>query len=117
MEQDFKNGQNILSGKSKENKWRVTLIDTGLNTMTGGRIKRIKEYLEDDETFCLTYGDGVANIDIAELIKFHNDHGKSATLSSVFPQARFGSIDIEDNQVVMGYPAVPFKDFIKNWKK
>src|SRR6056300_849897 len=68
--------------------WKVTLIDTGDNTMTGGRIKRIKEYLEIEETFCLTYGDGVANINITELIKFHYNHGKSATLSSVFPQAR-----------------------------
>jgi len=79
--------------------WKVTLIDTGDNTMTGGRIKRIKEYLEDEETFCLTYGDGVANINIAELIKFHFNHRKLATLSSVFPQARFGSIDIEKDQV------------------
>ena len=79
--------------------WKVTLIDTGDNTMTGGRIKRIKEYLEVEETFCLTYGDGVANINITELIKFHYNHGKSATLSSVFPQARFGSIDIEHHQV------------------
>ena len=79
--------------------WKVTLIDTGENTMTGGRIKRIKEYLEDEEDFCLTYGDGVANIDIIELIEFHKSHKKLATLSSVFPQARFGSIDIEDHQV------------------
>ena len=56
--------------------WKVTLIDTGEDTMTGGRIKRIKEYLEDDETFCLTYGDGLSNIDIAALIKFHKRHGK-----------------------------------------
>jgi glucose-1-phosphate cytidylyltransferase len=77
--------------------WKVTLIDTGDNTMTGGRIKRIKDYLDDD--FCLTYGDGVANINISELIKFHKSHGKMATLSSVFPQARFGSLDIEKNQV------------------
>lgn len=79
--------------------WKVTLIDTGENTMTGGRIKRIKEYLEYEEDFCLTYGDGVANIDILELIEFHKSHKKLATLSSVFPQARFGSIDIEDHQV------------------
>jgi len=79
--------------------WKVTLIDTGENTMTGGRIKRIKEYLEDEEDFCLTYGDGVANIDISQLIKFHNTHGKLATLTSVFPQARFGSIDIEKDKV------------------
>ena len=79
--------------------WKVTLIDTGENTMTGGRLKRVKEYLDNEETFCLTYGDGVANINIAELIKFHYNHGKLATLTSVFPQARFGSIDIEKNKV------------------
>ncbi|MDA8993606.1 glucose-1-phosphate cytidylyltransferase, partial [Flavobacteriaceae bacterium] len=79
--------------------WKVTLIDTGENTMTGGRLKRVKEYLDNDETFCLTYGDGVADINISQLIKFHNAHGKLATLSSVFPQARFGSIDIEKNKV------------------
>ena len=79
--------------------WKVTLIDTGDNTMTGGRIKRIAGYLEDQEDFCLTYGDGVANINITELINFHKSHGKLATLSSVFPQARFGSIDIENLQV------------------
>ena len=79
--------------------WKVTLIDTGDTTMTGGRIKRIKEYLEDEEDFCLTYGDGVANINITELIKFHKNHKKLATLTSVFPQARFGSIDIENHQV------------------
>ena len=79
--------------------WKVTLIDTGENTMTGGRIKRVKGYLDDNEDFCLTYGDGVANINIRQLIKFHKSHGKIATLSSVFPQAKFGSLDIEDNQV------------------
>ena len=77
--------------------WKITLIDTGENTMTGGRIKRIKDYIDDD--FCLTYGDGVANINISELIKFHKSHGKTVTLSSVFPQPRFGSLNIENNQV------------------
>ena len=79
--------------------WKVTLIDTGENTMTGGRLKRVKEYLDNDEPFCLTYGDGVADINISQLIKFHNAHGKLATLTSVFPQARFGSIDIEKDKV------------------
>jgi glucose-1-phosphate cytidylyltransferase len=79
--------------------WKVTLIDTGENTMTGGRIKRIKDYLDGDDDFCLTYGDGVSNINITELIMFHKSHGKIATLSSVFPQARFGSLHIEKNQV------------------
>jgi glucose-1-phosphate cytidylyltransferase len=67
--------------------------------MTGGRIKRIKDYLDDDDDFCLTYGDGVANINISELIKYHKNHGKTVTLSSVFPQARFGSIDIENGLI------------------
>jgi glucose-1-phosphate cytidylyltransferase len=79
--------------------WKVTLIDTGDNTMTGGRIRRIKNYLNENEDFCLTYGDGVANINIRELIKYHKSHGKIATLSSVFPQARFGSLEIEGNRV------------------
>ena len=79
--------------------WKVTLIDTGENTMTGGRLKRVKEYLDNDEPFCLTYGDGVADINISQLIKFHNTHGKLATLTSVFPQARFGSIEIEKDKV------------------
>jgi len=79
--------------------WKVTLIDTGEKTMTGGRIKRIREYIEKGEDFCLTYGDGLANINIAELIKFHKGHGKAATLSSVFPPGRFGAVEIKDSQV------------------
>ena len=79
--------------------WKVTLIDTGENTMTGGRIKRIKEYLEEDEDFCLTYGDGLANINLGELINFHKNHGKAATLSSVYPPGRFGALDINNNLV------------------
>jgi len=83
--------------------WKVTLIDTGEDTMTGGRIKRIKEYLEDDETFCLTYGDGLSNIDIAALIKFHKRHGKLVTLSAVFPPGRFGSLELNNDQVTSFY--------------
>jgi glucose-1-phosphate cytidylyltransferase len=79
--------------------WRVTLIDTGEQTMTGGRIKRIKEYLDDGEDFCLTYGDGLANIDITKLIAFHKNHGKAATLSAIYPPGRFGALNIIENQV------------------
>jgi len=79
--------------------WKVTLIDTGEQTMTGGRIKRIKEYLDDGEDFCLTYGDGLANIDITKLIAFHKNHGKVATLSAIYPPGRFGALDIIENQV------------------
>lgn len=71
--------------------WKVTVVDTGEHTMTGGRIGRIQKYI-GDETFCLTYGDGVANVDIASLIQFHADHGKQATLTAVQPPGRFGAL-------------------------
>ena len=83
--------------------WKVTLIDTGEQTMTGGRIKRIKEYLNDGEDFCLTYGDGLANIDITKLIAFHKNHGRAATLSAIYPPGRFGALDIIENQVISFY--------------
>ena len=80
--------------------WKVTLVDTGENTMTGGRIKRIKEYLDENEDFCLTYGDGLSNINIKELVNFHKNHGKIATISSVYPPGRFGALEIKDSQVI-----------------
>ena len=83
--------------------WKVTLIDTGEQTMTGGRIKRIKEYLNNGEDFCLTYGDGLANIDITKLIAFHKNHDKLATLSAIYPPGRFGALDITENQVTSFY--------------
>lgn len=79
--------------------WKVTLIDTGANTMTGGRLKRLKKYLKDEESFCFTYGDGVANVDIKALIDFHKAHGKEATLTATYPPGRFGALDIVNNQV------------------
>ncbi len=79
--------------------WNVTLIDTGLNTMTGGRIKRIESYIKDEEAFCLTYGDGLSNIDINSLIEFHRSQDTLATVSAVYPPGRFGSLDIKDNKV------------------
>ena len=79
--------------------WKVTLIDTGENTMTGGRIKRVKEFLEDDQDFCLTYGDGLSNVNINELINFHQSHGKTGTITSVYPPGRFGALQIQDNCV------------------
>jgi len=78
--------------------WKITLVDTGDETMTGGRLLRIKPYLEE-ETFCFTYGDGVCNIDIQDEIKFHKSHGKLATLAAVQPIARFGALEVEDNFV------------------
>ena len=79
--------------------WTVTLIDTGDNTMTGGRIKRIKKYIKDDEAFCLTYGDGVSDVDIGKLIKYHGEQQTMATLTAVYPPGRFGALDLSDNKV------------------
>lgn len=79
--------------------WKVTLVDTGDYTMTGGRIKRIKDYIEDGEDFCLTYGDGVSDVDISKLIKFHKSHGKLATLTAVLPPGRFGALKIKNSKV------------------
>lgn len=78
--------------------WRVTLIDTGENTLTGGRLKRVRQYL-GDEDFCFTYGDGVGSIDISALIKFHNAHGKNATVTAVQPPGRFGALEMTDTSV------------------
>jgi len=80
--------------------WKVTLVDTGENTMTGGRLKRVSEYVKYDEAFCFNYGDGVSDIDIGALIKFHKHHGLQATLTAVYPPGRFGALDIVDHRVV-----------------
>ena len=79
--------------------WTVTLIDTGDHSMTGGRLKRVLPYLKDEEAFCFTYGDGVSDINIKELLQFHKTHGKQATLTATYPPGRFGALNIEDNQV------------------
>mgnify|MGYP003341732048 CR=1 FL=1 len=95
---------NLATGKSKfiESEtldWNVTMIDTGIDTMTGGRLKKLKSHV-GDETFMLTYGDGVANIDIEKLVKFHKSHGKLVTLSAVRPAARFGELELDDSKVI-----------------
>jgi glucose-1-phosphate cytidylyltransferase len=79
--------------------WTVTLVDTGENLMTGGRLRRVKEYLGEEESFCFTYGDGVGDINITELIKFHKSHGKKATLTATYPPGRFGALDIKSGAV------------------
>ncbi|ABE52509.1 glucose-1-phosphate cytidylyltransferase [Methanococcoides burtonii] len=86
--------------------WNVTLVDTGLNSMTGGRIKRLKEYIEDD-TFMVTYGDGVSNVNIEKLIEFHKTHGKMATVTAVHPSARFGELVISDKNEVISFKEKP----------
>mgnify|MGYP001223523800 CR=1 FL=1 len=78
--------------------WKVSLIDTGLNSMTGGRVKRMQPYI-GDSTFLLTYGDGLADIDINSLIKFHKSHGKMITVTAVHPGARFGELDLDGDRV------------------
>ena len=92
-----KNSVEILNNSSEP--WKVTLLDTGLNTMTGGRIKRAQKYI-GDQPFMLTYGDGLSDVNIKELIKFHKSHGKLMTMTSSQPEGRFGSLNISsDNQV------------------
>ena len=79
--------------------WCVTLVDTGEDTQTGGRLKRVAEYVKDEDAFCFTYGDGVANVDIAQLVTFHRQHGKLASVTAVQPPGRYGALDMEDNAV------------------
>lgn len=100
---DLSNNNTIVHNDRSE-PWVITLVDTGENSMTGGRIAAIKNYLDKDDTFCLTYGDGVSDINISDTIKFHKDHGKMATITAVIPPARFGALNISEKVV---------KDFIE----
>lgn len=95
---DFCNGNRMETHSNTAEPWRVTLVDTGLHTMTGGRVKRIQPFIKD-ETFMLTYGDGVSDIDIGHLLDFHKSHGKLATLTTIQPEGRFGMLDIVNNQI------------------
>ena len=80
--------------------WNVTLVDTGDESMTGGRLLRVAEYIREEEAFCFTYGDGVSDIDISASIEFHRSHGKAATLTAAYPPGRFGALDLEGHQVM-----------------
>ncbi|WP_145525590.1 glucose-1-phosphate cytidylyltransferase [Yersinia vastinensis] len=80
--------------------WNVTLVDTGETSMTGGRLRRVADYVRDDEAFCFTYGDGVGSMDISAAVAFHKSHGKAATLTATFPPGRFGALDISEGQVL-----------------
>lgn len=95
---DMTDNSTIVHNERAES-WKVTLIDTGDASMTGGRLRRVKDYVKDDEAFCFTYGDGVANIDITSLIAFHKAHGKLATVTAAYPSGRFGALDIEAGRV------------------
>jgi glucose-1-phosphate cytidylyltransferase len=81
----------------KADPWKVTLVDTGEATQTGGRLKRVADYIDDD--FCMTYGDGVGSVDISDLVKFHQGHGKLATMTAVQPPGRFGALEIDGTQI------------------
>lgn len=89
--------------------WRVTLVDTGEETLTGGRLRRVSDYLRDEEAFCFTYGDGVSDIDITALVAFHRDHGKLATVTAVQPPGRYGSLQ-RDGDAVLGFTEKPRGD-------
>jgi len=97
----------IEDHKSRAEDWNVTLVDTGLNTMTGGRIKGVQDFLKDEEDFCLTYGDGVSDVDITKLIEFHKSHNKIATLTSVKAPNRFGVIDSDKTGLINSFKEKP----------
>ena len=80
--------------------WTVTLVDTGDDSMTGGRLGRVSEYIKDEEAFCFTYGDGVSDVNISKLIEFHKEHGKDATLTATYPPGRFGALNIQENKIM-----------------
>jgi glucose-1-phosphate cytidylyltransferase len=99
----------IITHERNTENWRVTLVDTGLETMTGGRIKRVARYLEKDELFCMTYGDGVGDIDIAKLLDFHRSHGRKATVTATTAPGRFGALRMQGT-AVEGFQEKPVGD-------
>lgn len=102
---DLGTGEHQILNSQSEN-WRITLVDTGADTMTGGRLKRVAPYL-GDETFCMTYGDGLSDIDIGAELAFHRAHGKLATVAAVQPPGRFGVLNIDDTQRVTSFEEKP----------
>lgn len=106
---DFKdNNREIIHNHSAE-PWRVTLVNTGVDTMTGGRVKRIRQFV-NNETFMLTYGDGVSDVNIKKLVEYHKLHGKLATVTSTQPGGRFGALNISDDNRVLGFQEKPKGD-------
>lgn len=95
---DMRNNQMHVHERYAE-PWRVTLVDTGEHTMTGGRLRRVRDYLQEDETFCFTYGDGVADVDIPALLDFHRAQGRLATVTAVQPPGRYGALTVLDDRV------------------
>jgi glucose-1-phosphate cytidylyltransferase len=105
---DMKNNKMEVHTRNAE-PWKVTLVDTGDDTLTGGRLKRVKQYVADEEEFCFTYGDGVSDVNITELIKFHRKNGKLATLTATQPPGRFGALNL-DGHVVNSFQEKPQGD-------
>lgn len=108
---DMSNNEMFIHQNSSE-PWKVTLVDTGEDTMTGGRLKRVNHYI-GDETFCFTYGDGLSSVNIQELLQFHKNHGKLATVTTVQPPGRFGELSISKNNQVKEFKEKPQWD--GNW--
>lgn len=106
---DFREQNQQYIHQTHAEPWKVTLVNTGLETMTGGRVKRIRQYI-NREPFMLTYGDGVSNVDIGALVKYHQSHGKLATVTSVQPTGRFGALDLLDGEKVQGFQEKPQGD-------
>ncbi len=106
---DIPNNSLVIHQRSVE-PWRITLIDTGEATMTGGRLKRVAPYLKDEPAFCLTYGDGLSNVNITKLIEFHQAHGLKATLTATFPPGRFGALEIDRAHRVTSFKEKPTGD-------
>lgn len=104
-----KKDQIIFHGNHNEDDWTVSVVDTGLNSMTGGRIKRVQDYVGDAPFFC-TYGDGIADVDIPALINFHKQHGLSATMTVTRPRSRFGVVDIDEHGVIGKFREKPQLD-------
>ncbi|MDC0466381.1 glucose-1-phosphate cytidylyltransferase [Gammaproteobacteria bacterium] len=96
--------------QNKSEPWKVSLVDTGEDTMTGGRLKRVKSYVQDESEFCFTYGDGVSDINISDLIKYHKKHGKKATLTATRPQGRFGALNIGEDNIINKFEEKPEGD-------
>lgn len=95
---DMENNEIKIHNKRAES-WKITLVDTGDHSMTGGRLRRVREFVEHEESFCFTYGDGVADINISNLIQYHASHGKEATLTATYPTGRFGALEIDSGTV------------------
>lgn len=106
---DFRDGNKHIVHSNSAEPWRVTLVNTELNTMTGGRVKRIRPYV-GSEPFMLTYGDGVSDVNLRDLVEYHKSHKKLATVTSTQPSGRFGSLDLNDDNQVLGFKEKPKGD-------